>query len=80
MAAQPPCGAELVDLGELAERLDLPADWLLEEAKHARIPRLVVQGPYRRKLYRFNPAAVKDCLALRASLGHKLPSAGEGET
>lgn len=59
----------LVDVTDLAQQLDLPVEWLENEAKHSRIPRLLVIGPYRRRIYRFSPQAVRDCLAMRASLG-----------
>lgn len=78
MSDASPESEKLVDVEKLSARLDLPVEWLENEAKHARIPRLLVIGPYRRKIYRFNPRAVRDCLVLRAALGEKQPAkAGE---
>lgn len=74
MEGTTPQDNHLVTLRQLAQLLDLPIQWLAEEAKHGRIPRLVATGPYRRKIYRFNLRAVEDCLAIRAALGDKPPA------
>ena len=71
---------EFVSLGELARQLGLPVEWLANEARNARIPRLVVPGRYRRQIYRFNPRAVEECLAMRAALGDRPPAAAGEES
>ena len=54
--------SDLVNLEELAERLDVPLAWLREEFEAGRIPCLVVGARYR-----FNPYLVHEALAARAT-------------
>lgn len=58
---------ELLSLPALAAALKLPEQWLAGEADAGRLPHLRVDGPYRRKRYRFSLRAVKTELARRAA-------------